>query len=154
MLMTLAEARAKNIAASQMIEMAKAELEKCDVRSPVTGVVLRKNTSEGELISIYLPKPLMVVSEIQNYRVRAEVDEHDLPRIRAGQTVEVVIFPSDKMRLRGKVSSIAPTMGRRQILTTDPADKSDRDVVEVLIALESKPENLPIGLRVSVIFLD
>src|SRR5262245_5791903 len=44
--------------------------------------------------------------------------------------------------------------GRRQILTSDPADKSDRDVMEVIIDLESKPEYLPIGLRVSVIFLE
>jgi hypothetical protein len=39
-------------------------------------------------------------------------------------------------------------------LTSDPADKSDRDVMEVIIDLESKPEYLPIGLRVSVIFLE
>jgi hypothetical protein len=45
-------------------------------------------------------------------------------------------------------------MGRRQILTADPADKSDRDVVEVLIALENKPDSIPIGLRVSVLFFD
>jgi hypothetical protein len=45
-------------------------------------------------------------------------------------------------------------MGRRQILTSDPADKSDRDVMEGIIDLESKPEYLPIGLRVSVIFLE
>ena len=44
-------------------------------------LVLRKNVSEGELISIYYPKPLMVVSEVQGYRVRAEVDEYDVPHI-------------------------------------------------------------------------
>ncbi len=30
----------------------------------------------------------------------------------------------------------------------------DRDVMEVVIDLESKPDNLPIGLRVSVLFYD
>jgi multidrug resistance efflux pump len=150
----LAEAKARDTAAGHAIEAARAELEKCEVRSPVTGVVLRKNVSEGELISIFYPKPLMVVSEIQSYRVRAEVDESDAPNIRDGQSVDVIIFPKNQVRLRGKVSKIAPVMGRRQILTADPADKSDRDVVEVLIALENKPENVPIGLRVSVLFFD
>jgi len=150
----LAEAKARDIAALHAIEVAKAELEKCDVKSPVTGVLLRKNVSEGELISIYYPKPLMVVSETRGYRVRAEVDEHDLPYVRVGQTVDVVIFPKDQVRLRGNVTQVAPVMGRRQILTSDPADKSDRDVVEVLIALDSKPENIPIGLRVSVLFFE
>ena len=55
---------------------------------------------------------------------------------------------------RGHVASLAPVMGRRQILTSDPADKSDRDVMEVIIDFENASENLPIGLRVSVIFLE
>jgi len=150
----LAEAKARDIAAAHAIDVAKAELEKCEVKSPVTGILLRKNVSEGELISIYYPKPLMVVSEIQGYRVRAEVDEHDVPHVRVGQTVDVVIFPKEQVRLRGKVTQIAPVMGRRQILTSDPADKSDRDVVEALIALVNKPESIPIGLRVSVLFFE
>lgn len=150
----LEEARARDAAAGRAAEEAKAELEKCDVKSPVTGIVLRKNVSEGELISIYYPRPLMVVSEVQGYRVRAEVDEYDVPHIRVGQPVDVVVYPKSQIRLRGQVTRIAPAMGRRQILTADPADKSDRDVLEVLIALESKPESIPIGLRVSVLFFD
>jgi HlyD family secretion protein len=150
----LAEAKARDEAAAHASEAARAELEKCEVRSPVTGIVLRKNVSEGELVSVYYPKPLMVVSETKSYRVRAEVDEYDVPYIRDNQSVDVVVFPKSQVRLRGKVTKIAPVMGRRQILTADPADKSDRDVVEVLIALENKPENVPIGLRVSVLFFE
>ena len=150
----LAEAQARFAAAGRAIEEVTAELEKCTVKAPVAGIVLRKNVSEGELISIYYPKPLMLVSEVQGYRVRAEVDEYDVPHIRVGQSVDVIVFPKSQVRLQGKVTKIAPMMGRRQILTTDPADKSDRDVVEVMIALENKPDNIPIGLRVSVLFFD
>ncbi len=42
----------------------------------------------------------------------------------------------------------------RQVPTSDPADKSDRDVMEVVIDLDGKHEHLPIGLRVSVLFLE
>ena len=150
----LAEAKARDAAAGQAIDVAKAELEKCEVKSPVTGVVLRKNVSEGELVSLFYPKPLMIVSETQSYRIRAEVDENDVANIKLGQSADVIVFAKNQLRLRGKVSRIAPVMGRRQILTTDPADKSDRDVIEVFIALESKPDNVPIGLRVSVLFFD
>jgi multidrug resistance efflux pump len=150
----IAEAKAKMIAARNAGETAQAELAKCDVKSPVDGIVLRKHVSEGELISLYFPKPLITVSELRRYRVRAEVDETDVPRVRPGQDVEVVVNASEKSRLRGRVASIAPVMGRRQILTSDPADKSDRDVMEAIIDLENAPEHLPIGLRVSVIFLE
>jgi HlyD family secretion protein len=150
----LAEANAKMLAASHQIEVTKSELSKCEVRSPVAGIVLRKHVSEGELVSLFYPRPLVTISEIRKYRVRAEVDEHDVPRIKRGQYAEIVVNASDRNRLRGHVASIAPVMGRRQILTSDPADKSDRDVMEVIVDLESKPEHLPIGLRVSVIFLE
>jgi HlyD family secretion protein len=150
----LAEAKARMLAAKHAAEATKSELAKCDVKSPVDGIVLRKHVSEGEAINVFFPKPLITVSEIRGYRVRAEVDEHDVPRVKQGQLVEVVVNTSAQSRLRGRVASIAPVMGRRQILTSDPADKSDRDVVEVIVDLEKKPENLPIGLRVSVIFLE
>jgi HlyD family secretion protein len=150
----LAEAKAKMVAAGHLIEVTKSELSKCDVKSPVAGLVLRKHVSEGELVSLFYPKPLLTIAETRIYRVRAEVDEHDLPRIKLGQNVEIVVNASDRSRLRGRVASIAPVMGRRQILTSDPADKSDRDVMEVIVDLDSKPEHLPIGLRVSVIFLE
>lgn len=150
----LAEAKARMLAARHAVEVTKSELSKCEVKSPVDGIVLRKHVSEGEAISVFFPKPLITVSEIRKYRVRAEVDEHDVPRVKQGQNVEIVVSASDKSRLRGRVESLAPVMGRRQILTSDPADKSDRDVMEVVVELESNPVNLPIGLRVSVIFLE
>jgi multidrug resistance efflux pump len=150
----LAEAKARMLAARHTVEVTKAELAKCQVKSPVAGIVLRKHVSEGELISLFFPKPLITLSEIGKYRVRAEVDEHDVPRVKQGQQVEIVVNSSDQSRLRGRVASLAPVMGRRQILTSDPADKSDRDVMEVIVDLDGKPENLPIGLRVSVIFLE
>jgi HlyD family secretion protein len=150
----LAEAKARMLAARHAIEVTKSELAKCEVKSPVDGIVLRKHVSEGEAISIFVPRPLISVSEIRNYRVRAEVDEHDVPRVKMGQAVEVVVNSSDQNRIRGRVESLAPVMGRRQILTSDPADKSDRDVMEVVVELDGNPLNLPIGLRVSVIFLE
>lgn len=150
----LAEAKARDTAAGRAIDAAKAELDKCDVRSPVSGIVLRKNVSEGELVSLFYPKPVVVISETEGYRIRAEVDETDVSSIRIGQAADVVVFAKKQLRLLGKVSHIAPVMGRRQILTSDPADKSDRDVIEVLIALENKPDNVPIGLRVSVLFFE
>jgi HlyD family secretion protein len=150
----LAEAKARMLAAQNRIDVSRSELSKCEVKSPVAGVVLRKHVSEGELVSLFYPKPLITISELARYRVRAEVDEQDVPRMKPGQSVEVVVNSADKRRLKGRVATIAPVMGRRQILTSDPADKSDRDVMEVLVDLDGMPENLPIGSRVSVIFLE
>ena len=148
----LAEAKARMVAAQHLVAVTEAELAKCEVRSSIDGIVLRKHVSPGELVSVFYPKPLVTIVELRNYRVRAEVDEHDVARVRVGQKVEVVLNGTSKEYLRGYVASLAPVMGRRRILTTDPADKSDRDVLEVLIDIDDQPKNIPIGLRASVIF--
>jgi HlyD family secretion protein len=148
----IAEAKARMHAADSAVAVSRAELAKCEVKSPVDGVVLRKHVSESELVSLFFPKPLITVVELKHYRVRAEVDERDVPLVREGQSVEIVVSGATQRRLKGRVASLAPVMGRRQILTTDPADKSERDVREVLIDVDGRPEDLPIGLRVSVLF--
>jgi hypothetical protein len=44
-------------------------------------------------------------------------------------------------------------MGRKKVRTGDPAEKSDRDVLEVLVDLVETDARLVIGLRVTVQFL-
>jgi multidrug resistance efflux pump len=150
----VAEAKARMVAAGHSVEATRSELSKCEVKSPIAGIVLRKHVSEGELVSLFYPRPLVTLSEMRRFRVRAEVDEQDVQRVKQGQRAEVVINSSEQTRLPGRIASIAPVMGRRQILTSDPADKSDRDVMEVIVDLDDDTlENLPIGLRVSVLFL-
>lgn len=149
----IAEAKARVEAALNIVAVTKARLAKCEIRSPIDGRVLRKHVSEGELISVFLPKPLFTVADVSRYRVRAEVDEKDLPLIQLGQLAEIVLDEKNNSHLNGTVVEIGQFMGRRLILTTDPADKSDRDILEVLIDVDGVISEPPIGLRVSVIFL-
>lgn len=148
----IAEAKARKIALQHSIVATEAELSKCEIRSSIDGVVLHKYVSKGELVSVFHPKPLVSIVALRNYRVRAEVDEHDIGRVRVGQKVRIALNGAPDRHLHGQVASLAPVMGRRRILTSDAADKSDRDVLEVLIDIENQPASIPIGLRVSVIF--
>jgi len=59
----------------------------------------------------------------------------------------------DGKKLKGSVAQISDMMGRKSISTGDPADKSDRDVLEAVVDLEGNSRPLPIGLRVTVQFL-
>ena len=44
-------------------------------------------------------------------------------------------------------------MGRKKIYTGDPAEKSDRDVLEILVDLNQVDPRLVVGLRTTVQFL-
>jgi HlyD family secretion protein len=147
----LAEASAKLEAAAAAIESAKERVRKCDIRSPVNGIVLKKFVSAGELMSQFAPRPLFAVSETGRTRVRAEVDERDLVELRLGEPVKVLIHGRLGRQMAGRLVEIGRSMGRRQVLTGDPAEKSDRDVLEAVVDLEGVDLALPLGLRVSVI---
>jgi hypothetical protein len=43
-------------------------------------------------------------------------------------------------------------MGRRSFLRGDPAEKADRDVLEVVTELDRTANELPVGLRLTVQF--
>ena len=53
----------------------------------------------------------------------------------------------------GKVSHVEPSMGRKKVRSGDPAEKSDRDVLEALVDLDQSKLPLLVGLRVTVQFL-
>lgn len=53
----------------------------------------------------------------------------------------------------GRVSSTGSQMGRKKVRTGDPAEKADRDVLEVLIDLDEKDKACVVGLRITAQFI-
>jgi ABC exporter DevB family membrane fusion protein len=127
------------------------QVEKCTVRAPFSGTVLRVHVRAGESVSTVFPHALFTMADTSRLRVRAEVDERDVGRLRLGQTVEVTAAGL-AAPLAGKVSSLSPMMGRRTVLSGDPAEKNDRDTLEVIADLDGASLHAAIGLRVTVRF--
>lgn len=125
----------------------------CTVTAPVTGNILRVHVTEGELVSPFNPVTLVSLSDESKTRVRVEVDEKDVAKVTLRQKARVLADALPNQPLTATVEEVSRTMGRKKTLTTDPADKSDRDVLEVLVALDGVAPALPVGLRVTVQFL-
>lgn len=139
-------------AAEDRIAAARARLEKCIVIAPIAGTVLRTFVTTGELMSAAYPKTLLTLVDLSRLRVRAEVDEQDVGKIGTAHRVSVSSEAFPGSPLIGHIDRMAPLMGRRRTRTGDPAEKSDRDVLEVLVNLDSLSVPPPLGLRVTVQF--
>lgn len=148
----LARADAEIEAAEQRLRTLLARLDKCKIRSPIEGTVLRCYLEAGETVSVLFPRPIVAIMDTSKLRVRTEVDERDLNRIGLGQPAVALVdaFPEEKFT--GRVASIGYLMGRKKVRTGDPAEKSDRDVLEVLVDLDEADRRLVVGLRVTVRF--
>lgn len=150
----VAEARVAN--AQGRLAYAKAESEKCVLRAPADLTVLKTLLERGDAVSVTPLQVAVTVAQLGKMKVRAEVDERFIERLKLGQSVNIVSDFNPGLKMAGKLVSREAQMGRRAILGTDPADKNDRDVLEVVVEIDKKDEQaaglLPVGYRVIVQF--
>ena len=149
----LARADSEIAAAEERTQTIQARIDKCSVRSPISGMVVRRFLRPGEVVSTVFPQPIVSVVDASKLRVRAEVDERDLRHVEPGQSVLISADALGTERVSGRVLSLGPLMGKKRVRTGDPAEKSDRDVLEVVIDIEKTDARLILGLRVTVQFL-
>jgi HlyD family secretion protein len=148
----VAIARAAVARAEAEAALAEAELDKFTIRSPIAGVILRKQRNAGEAVTNVDPTPIAIVGDLSRLRVRAEVDETDIGHIAVGQHVEVAADAFPGRHFHGAVARIAHKLGAKQIETGSPAEKVDMKMLQTLIDLDPDV-TLPVGLRVDVFFL-
>jgi HlyD family secretion protein len=148
-----ARADADVAAAEGRVKTVQERIGKCSIAAPIDGTVLRVYARRGESFSTVTPRPLFSLADTSARHIRAEIDERDVDRVSLGQKVVIEADALDGKKLKGSVAKISDMMGRKSIATGDPADKSDRDVLEAVIDLEDNSQPLPIGLRVTVQFL-
>jgi ABC exporter DevB family membrane fusion protein len=148
----IARADADVHAAENRIKLAEDKLSKCVIRAPISGSILRVHLREGESFTTFAPRPLFSIADISGRKVRAEVDERDVGSVHVGQKVTVASDSYPGKSFSGMVTKLASIMGRKTVLTVNPAEKEDRDVLEVTARLDQAANVFPVGLRVTVQF--
>jgi HlyD family secretion protein len=128
---------------------AKAMLDRTIIRSPISGVVLRKHLRAGEAVPDGAEAPIVTVGDNRVLRVRAEIDETDVAKVRLGQSAYVTADAYGKQRFWGRVVRLGMLVGKKQVRTDRPSERVDTKVLEALIELEPG-QTLPAGLRVDV----
>jgi HlyD family secretion protein len=87
-------------------------------------------------------------------RVKAEVDEGDVDKIKLDQTAYVKSISRGDEKFQGKVTSIAPTLGSAKIGPRGPLRPTDVEVMEVTIEMTGDAAALKPGMRVDAFFRD
>lgn len=149
-----ARAAADVRAAEDRVRVLEQMLEKTLIRAPADGTVLKTFMRPGESFSTFVPRPIMSLADTSRLRVRAEVDERDVARVFMGQRVRVRGDGWTDAGVPGRVARLGAEMGRRTVRTGDPAEKSDRDVLEAIVELDRQDPRLVVSLRVTALFLE
>jgi HlyD family secretion protein len=139
-------------AARAEVRMAEALLDKTRIRSPSAGTILQVNAKQGEVVAPSPELALVVMGDMSVLRVKAEVDEGEVSKIKLNQSAYVKSTSQQDEKFQGRVTSIAPTLGQAKIGPRGPLRPTDVEVMEVTIELEGTAAALKPGMRVDAFF--
>lgn len=126
-------------------------IDKTRVRAPANGSILNVWAKVGEMAAPSPDAALLLFGDISSLRVRAEVEERDVTKIRVGQRVVVRADAFPDKDFEGSVTQVAPALGSPRITSRGPRRPNDVEVLEVLISLDGNPPLLT-GMRVDAFF--
>lgn len=127
------------------VTQAKAELDLAFVRAPSAGQILKINTRAGETLES--GKGIVELGQTSQMIVIAEVYESDIGKVKVGQSVDIISEGNSfSGELKGSVAQLGLKIGRKDVLSTDPAAAVDVRVVEVKIRLDAADSKKVSGL--------
>jgi HlyD family secretion protein len=131
------------------VSIADAALERTRIRAPSAGTVLQLFARAGETATPSPENILVTVGNLASLRVRAELEERDIGKVRLGQAAIVRSDAFPGKDFEGAVASLSQVLAPSRIGQRGPRKPSDVDVLEVMIDLAGQPPLLP-GMRVDV----
>ena len=150
----VAFARADVQLAQAHLAEAQTRYDKTFIKSPINGIVLRKHHRNGESVSnsATTPDPVLTIGNTEMLRVRVDIDESDVNKVRMDQKAWVTADAFGKQKFSGHVVRIGELLGPKTIRNDEPTERVDRKFLEVLVELDPAA-NLPVGLRVDTFIL-
>jgi len=152
----LADTQASQTRLESALAAARAELSAVDaaaermrVRAPQDGTVLQNNAIVGESVAPSPENVLLVVGDVSSLRVKAEVEERDIGKVRVGQAAVVRSDAFPGRDFEGRVSLFAQSLAPSRLGQKGPRKFADVDVLEVTVDLIGATPLLP-GMRVDV----
>jgi len=142
-----AHAEAAVTTARAQLSEARAYLEKSYIRAPIKGVILRKLRHTGESVSTQFDSPVITMADDSTLRVRLDVDESDVSKLRVGQRAYVTAEAYGTHKFQGRVIRVGRILGKKNVRTDEPSEHVDTKILETLVELDVG-QPLPLGLRV------
>ena len=124
-LLDYADARAGVVRSQVAVDNSRIQLEDTDVRAPITGTIIEKDTERGQVISSATSNvsggtTLMKMADLGLVQVRTLVDETDIGKIQPGQLATVTVDAFPNRPFPGTVLKIEPQAQTEQNVTMFP----------------------------------
>jgi HlyD family secretion protein len=147
--------------AKAAIDMAKAQvdqtnkdLERLLVTAPKDGVVLQVNVRKGEYVGTPPSQALVVLGDThKKVHVRVDIDEHDIPRFKAGMPAKASVRGSPQEKYEMTFQRVEPYVIPKKSRTGDNTERVDTRVLQVIYELDTTGRPIYVGQQLDV-FID
>jgi HlyD family secretion protein len=122
-------AQARTQAAAAALQLAKGDLSRTRLVSPIDGVVLERRIDPGDTITGTATGgallPLFEVADTNRLELRVEVEDRDATRLALGQTVVITREGGGPVLARSTLTRLGPQMSNRVISLGGPRVRAD-----------------------------
>jgi len=144
----LTQAQGAIVRATTNVDLAKQRLEDATVIAPVSGTIIEKPVSLGQVIasatgSVSGGTTLLKMADLTKVRMRALVNETDIGSVKSGQSARVTVDAYPERPFQGTVEKIEPQAVVQQSVTMFP----------VIISLDNREGFLKPGMNGEVSML-
>jgi HlyD family secretion protein len=126
-------------------------IQRTRVRAVTDGTVLQVIAKVGETVAPTAEAALLTVGDMSSLRVRAELEERDVSKVRVGQAVVVRSDAFPGRDFTGKVVIVAQALAPPRLASRGPRRPNDVDVLDVQIDIDGETPLMP-GMRVDAFF--
>lgn len=136
----IAIAQAAVGAAEARVEAIEIRLARLTVRSPIDGTVLKREIEPGEFVVPGEGPASMILGNLSTLRVRAQVNEEDMPRVREGAAAVARVRGPVRARAELRMLRIEPLAQPKRSLTGVTTELVDTRVIEVVFEVTASPD--------------
>ncbi|MBI3722163.1 MAG: efflux RND transporter periplasmic adaptor subunit, partial [Fimbriimonas ginsengisoli] len=124
---TWEQGRAQVDQLSSVLSDSERQLGETEIRAPMSGIVTKKLTQEGELVaslsSFSAGTPIVRIEDRRGMRLKMDVNEIDVARLKLGMTADIAVDALPDLSFKGKVKKISPASNPAQTGVQDPVVK-------------------------------
>ena len=147
----LAAAKAQLVAAETSLKRIALLVERLTVRAPRDGTIIQVNIRAGEYAATSPKTPAMILGDTDKLQIRADIDEQNATRIRAGQQAYGYLKGDPSVTFPLEFIRVEPYVIPKISLTGSSTERVDTRVLQVIYSL-TRPAEPPlyVGQQVDV----
>ena len=128
----------------------KVHLDLLTVRAPRNGTVLQVNIRAGEYAAVNAADPAVLLGDVRELQLRADVDESDAPRVKPGCKAVAFLKGSRENAIPLEFVRIEPYILPKKSLSGESTERVDTRVLQVIFRFQSPGFPVYVGQQMDV----